>query len=204
MEFDQFFEVKERFDRLVAEMNSQWMVYNGLFGNRANHEVLNQSGSIVWLEIRDALITSVLLGVGRLLDPAKMKGRDNLSIAYLVAIAPGKVSKLTRDKIDALKAKYATTAKVWRNRTIGHNDHRTAMGFDPLPELPGSVLGELVDSVNQTCNAISQDLCSCQVEFAPRYRYRSWVTRTLEVLRAGVVALPPLPPDAPREDDDES
>ena len=59
-----------------------------------------------------------------------------------------------------------------------------------------------MQTVNETCSDMSAELKLCPVEFAPRYRQRSWTPRLLSVLKAGAAAIP-IEPDIGHDEDDE-
>lgn len=190
-DFENTFELLEAFDRHVVELNSEWMLFRDLFLNPANHPLLDDAGALAWLHLRDALMEDIVMGIGRLLEPATTCGRDNLSIARVMNLpSPAmKPSKETLEELEKVHGEYSAVFQAWRNKRIGHNDLATSLGVSSLPGFSFSDLGQLIERLTNVCTELRER----GVDFVPRITARNWVPGLIAKL--GGRPLPPVASD---------
>ena len=83
--------------------------------------------------IQQAFVEALVLGTGRLLDSASVRGHENISFRSLIEEAlrvekdPSKTPKLKgqRARLDRLEKETAEPLQRWRNKVVGHTDAKT-------------------------------------------------------------------------------
>jgi hypothetical protein len=99
----------------------------------------------------ECIFNDLLLSFQRLCDPARMRGKDNLTFEYLAAAIdePEKTEYL--GKLNALKATLGPV-EMWRHKRGAHNDLLHALGKVRLPPIEyariKTALGEASDLLN--------------------------------------------------------
>lgn len=164
-----------------------WGEYEVLFGTKVERvDLLNATAPSLFRLVQDVLWESVLLQIGRLMDPRQSAGKENLTLLRL----PPKVARTVRDTVEALlteaKAK-CELARDWRHRHIAHRDLRLALRQSTVPLAPASrkSVREAVASLAAVMNAVDLYYRKTTVEY-------SFVARTgdaeaiLHVIRDGV------------------
>ncbi len=114
--------VKEK----LTLLNSDLTLYNQLFSDRENVQVLNSSGALVFHRFQQCLIDSIYMSISRLLDPAKTMGSKNLSFAHLASeFGLQDDTEVAEELALAITQYQDSKLKDYRNKVLSHNDHET-------------------------------------------------------------------------------
>ena len=133
-------ELRKRLCDELVYLRDTWTQLSSLFATSDEViSVLNATAPSFFAGVRRVYMREVLLAISRLTDPARVSGRDSLTIRALledpaVDSFPGLRGELT-DAIDGAVAA-AAPARAHRNKYIAHLDNATAIGAlpQPLPE----------------------------------------------------------------------
>ncbi|MCC3789068.1 AbiU2 domain-containing protein [Vibrio parahaemolyticus] len=114
--------VKEK----LTHLNSDLTLYNQLFSDRENVQVLNSSGALVFHRFQQCLIDSIYMSISRLLDPAKTMGSKNLSFAHLASeFGLQDDTEVAEELALAITQYQDSKLKDYRNKVLSHNAHKT-------------------------------------------------------------------------------
>ena len=136
-------------DELV-HLHDTWEQYRKLYGHSEDRvKLLNSSARSFFALLQRLMVRDVILGISRLTDPPKSKGKSNLVLSVLLedprlTDRPELKAELASGINEAKRL--AQPVREHRNRYIAHLDHATAIGApdDPLPPIPGSSVDELI------------------------------------------------------------
>ena len=104
---------------------ARWRTFVELYGTESHVALLNNTAPLFFHIVQDIFVDSVILSILRLLDPAKSRRNDNLSIAHLIdhlsqaglgtlhAEVAGLYSRIQIDSAQLIKI---------RNKLLAHND----------------------------------------------------------------------------------
>src|SRR5882724_7653760 len=110
----------------------KWNLHRQLYGrSTARIDVLNKAAGHFFGVLRRILIDDVLLHLGRMTDPERIAGRDNLTIRRLPALVPEEI-KPQMEELLAAALTACEPIRPWRNRRIAHTD----LGFALFNQLP--------------------------------------------------------------------
>ncbi len=117
----------------VASLHAHWELYQDLFTNPDDIELINSTVPTVFQLIEENLRASMTLAFGRLTDPSAMgKKRLNLSLARLIETiephcdAPFYLKAQTILENIKMECKPITDT---RNRRVAHNDLATSLNY---------------------------------------------------------------------------
>ncbi len=124
----------------VASLHAQWELYQDLFTNADDIELINSTVPGVFQIIEENLRVSMTLAFGRLTDPIDHgKKRQNLSLARLVDTIKShgetNLTLMTTQVFDQIRAECKPFSEH-RNRKFAHNDLSTTVNYKENP-LPG-------------------------------------------------------------------
>jgi hypothetical protein len=135
-------EVKTVFDAVcstVCDIYCYWRFHVELCGNPQDVNLMQDILLVPFHLIRRAFLTTVTMGVGRILDPAVQGPNANLSFdRLLAALRPGHATLHARPEPMLADAKrLCIPILTWRNKRFGHADMPIGLGTaaDPLPEI---------------------------------------------------------------------
>jgi hypothetical protein len=98
------------------------------------------------------MLHDIILGIARLTDPHKPKGRANLSFGSILAeIGDTSLHAEVSEIILKIKAKTGAI-RVWRNKKLAHNDLAKAIEGNPLPPIYIADLSEVLKLASQILN----------------------------------------------------
>ncbi len=183
----------EVFDELVVHLNYRWKLHKDLFqGSAYQCELFNESGSNVWVALRESLLDAIFMDISRLLDPTKSFGKDNLSIERLLPMAAKKKPvKILDTEFLEIKELYQRLIRPWRNQRLSHNDINTLSGQTGLPDVTFSEIDELITKINDVASSIVWSETNMCQDFVPEVTPTAWTQRLFSVLLNGVAQLPP-------------
>jgi len=124
----------------VTGVHVLWRLYTQLFQreNRDFDPLLERETVVTFWVFRNSLIDEIILMVGRLTDPSKTSGWTNLSLKQLIELlsSDGSISQYPQ-LISSLETQLTKLTdkcekiRSYRNKTIAHNDLKTALsGFE--------------------------------------------------------------------------
>jgi len=110
-------------DAELSWLHWRWKQYRILFGEKPSRiDLLNQSAPFFFRVIHDVLFEDTLLGIARLVGPARSAGNPNLTILrFSAAIAAVQIRGEVDELIEKAKAS-AAFAIDWRNHHIAHRN----------------------------------------------------------------------------------
>lgn len=145
----------------LAWLQVKWAEYRELFGSSPKRiELLNAAAGLFFRIIQYTLWESVLLHLCRLTDPAKTRGKDNLTIRALPGLLDDESLKADISRlVDEAIAK-AAFARDWRNQRIAHRDLALALGSASTPLAAGSRadVSEALSAIHRVVNEIHERL----------------------------------------------
>jgi hypothetical protein len=107
---------------------AKWRTFLDLFGDEATVALLNSTAPVFFRLVQDTFVDDVILSIGRLLDPPKSMGKENLSLARLLDdLAKAGFSELHTEMgvlYSELRREAAQLLAV-RNKNLAHNDLAT-------------------------------------------------------------------------------
>jgi hypothetical protein len=116
---------------------AKWNTLIELFGaDKKNLDLMNRIAPHFFVVLQDTYLDSVLLGITRLLDPAKSRDKRNLTLYTLGEVLGGNATlKLKREYEEELRAlnTLAATLKLHRDKRIAHTDYGVATKAESLP-----------------------------------------------------------------------
>ncbi|MEJ6079673.1 hypothetical protein MT391_14210 [Vibrio sp. 1-Bac 57] len=118
----------EKMQRVIADLATEFTLYNQLFVNPNAIELLNKTAPMVFSSYQRSLLNTIYMGISRILDPAKNgRGNDsNLSFKFLVEeLALTDHKELSELLANTLETFTSTGLKKYRNKVMSHNDLRT-------------------------------------------------------------------------------
>jgi AbiU2 len=136
----------------VCELHFKWKFFSQLFTDKQRFEILKKTAPSLFSYVQDLILHDMMLGIARLTDPHKLKGRSNLSFD---TILPEITDVTLRAEISEiiLKIKSKTTAiRDWRNKKLAHNDLAKLLEGNPLPPVYIRDLREILNLASQVLN----------------------------------------------------
>jgi hypothetical protein len=116
----------ETLNRHVFTLNLRWHTYERIFNTSEQRiDLLNDHVlGFAWV-VHDLLVEALILGICRLTDPPETAGRENLTLARIIAnLSPPPGAALNRWLTDRLaKIEGAVSSlRMHRNKRLGHID----------------------------------------------------------------------------------
>lgn len=125
------------------------------------------------------------MSISRFFDPAIQNRRGNLSLAAVIEW--DEVSSIRTDleeRLDQMKPVFDRGIKKWRKWKHAHSDLLTAVGQEPLPNVPLSDVETLVTGISEFSSQI--DLCVYRVSGGDDISIRGPASQVLRYLKAGI------------------
>lgn len=154
------FELGSLYNSLYNEiiwLHYKWSEFEELYGTKESQiEIINQSAPFFFFIIQKVLWENILLGIARITDPAKSRGKKNITIQAL----PG----LIHD--EKLKGKIESSIKIilektkfcrdLRNRWISHHDYELSINDNakPLENANRHLVTESLEEIEKTINLL--------------------------------------------------
>jgi hypothetical protein len=154
----------ELLQRRVAEAHWRWKVWKQLFvpdpgvPNDAAQRLalMNSVAPALFAMMHRVLFADVILCLCKLADPkdSRVRGgiRDNLTIKAARQRAAARLTSREQRVIDRRIAALDKTImpfKLWRDRSVAHDDHLTALGLASLPRLAGKKVERVLELVRE-------------------------------------------------------
>jgi hypothetical protein len=141
----------------VRELHLYWGFHADFCGNEGNVALMQDILPIPFALIRMAFLTSIAMGIGRLLDPAeshvKGKLRANLSLTRLAQIVRPHASESFNSRLATLLGELRTDAEPivdrWRDKRFAHADKEMVLdeGPEKLPEVDRDVFENVLEKM---------------------------------------------------------
>jgi len=156
-------EVRDLFDPIkesVLALHAYWKLFRQLYMSGPERvALLNATGGQFFSVVQEVLRDSLFIGIGRLTDPPKTFGKDNLSFQSLAELISHTDNDLfshqVKPTLDSLKAR-SVAFRDWRNRRLAHSDLRTSLRThpDPLPGVSPSDVDSILAEMSRLMNSI--------------------------------------------------
>ncbi|MBI4492695.1 MAG: hypothetical protein HY690_07900 [Chloroflexi bacterium] len=123
--------------RDLAHLHYNWKNYRALYGSSPETiELLNSTASTFFALLDGILFHDIVLAIARLQDPPRSVGRDNASLARLVALLERHVEPSLytawSDQLRAIQT-YCEPLRTIRNRIVAHSDLEMALVYHDEP-----------------------------------------------------------------------
>jgi hypothetical protein len=176
--------------RDVTWLHWRWNEYRALFGEKPSRiDLMNESAPFIFQVLHDALFEQTLLGIARLVGPAKSAGNHVLSIERFIALI---ADDSLRTEITALVEDARTTADFamqWRHRQIAHRDLVLALqdvapdatSISPLPIATREKVEAALSALGAVIGKIELAYCKSSTHYASS----PWGAKTLLTLIRG-------------------
>ena len=140
----------------VVFVHAKWALYQDLFGRPDTIALLRDSAPTAALLIERSLRAALVMAISRLTDGIKSSGHETLSLerfAYLMRSHDAGLAESMWAQIDELRIS-AEPIRRLRNKSIGHNDLKTALKYEaePLPNVPRQLMDEVLQRIAATMN----------------------------------------------------
>jgi hypothetical protein len=153
------------YEALKHDLIETYAIWNALMElfNSSPQEIalLNKHGKFFFYLLQNTYFDHVVLCIGRLLDPPKVRGKNNMCIACLCDLLKGpayeEIVKDARSRLEHVRT-LEEPLRVWRNRRIAHADYKTSLKLEHLPVL-------YVSNVKQVLEALAQLLDRFSAQF---------------------------------------
>jgi hypothetical protein len=121
----------------LAELQLFWRFHVRFCGNKHDVAMMEDILQVPYLVLRKALLFTIVMQVRSLLDPAKSRGRDNVSLARFVGLFEQNYPMLHPKLTTLLQGILAHCQDIekWGNRRVGHADLPTVLSHETLPEV---------------------------------------------------------------------
>lgn len=138
-------------------LRMKWDLFLQLYATSHERiELLNRAASGFFASLQYIMQDDLVLGIARLLDPPRSRGRDNVSLSQLVnLIINEKLAAETSRKLDELRS-VATPLMQRRNRRIAHLDLRTFQNADYLPPAQRLEIEESIRRIEEIMSLIER------------------------------------------------
>ena len=203
----------------VGLLHTHRAVYGELFSDRERFELLLSGGGAIFDVLRDVLLTDIVLGLARLVDPAemgragKLKNCSLLWLPELVATAcadpdltyvprhdpdfPSEIAAMVEEA--RRSCEFAVT---WRHKRIAHRDRSIALGTagESLPPLDFADIDKGLSKAADVVNVVQQYFCggartAFDVNFFTADALLYFLRRGIEAMEAdGLSVLPQTDP----------
>lgn len=169
--------LQEVFDLLTDDrtwLQVRWQMYTELFRtNAARLELLNNSGSTFFVDLRRVLIDDVILGVCRMIEPAGHGSRTNATLGRLALVSREEGDETLAGKLENALPEVTSETEALRkhrDKRIGHRDLNTVLKPEDNP-LPGIT----ADSIDHVLGLIGSFLNIYEDHFGEAITHFDWV-----------------------------
>jgi hypothetical protein len=182
----------------VCEIDWSWQFHRDIWANKQSVALLDKIMHGPLILIRRAFLTSITMGIGRLLDhPTARVGREtkeNLSFAHLLEIMKGHcnddtINESLSSKLEDIET-HCKLIDIWRNKHFGHADKDMTLGLldARLPEIPGDTFDQAIAMMRNLLEQIHEHFNGpdSQLDYPERV---GDADRFMEVIRAGYEAM---------------
>jgi len=136
----------------VIALNAEWHIYQQLFENEEDWQLLVQSSAYGWAVLHDALVERCIFRITRLID----RDKRTVSIPNLIRIARKEgvcdLGKALDADVDALK-KGAKKLKKLRNNVLAHHNYDVAIGRRAYPIVSMAMIKSLIGRITDLCQS---------------------------------------------------
>jgi len=143
----------------LARLHAKWRIFKQLFGTSTeNVELLNRAAVSFAGVVQDSMVMDLFVSTGRLLDPPRSVGKENLSLPGLLAALHGDDLADLRARLEALIAdaqSHYSNAKQHRNRRLAHSDLQTLLRASDA-QLPAVSRREIESAINGVAACLNE------------------------------------------------
>ena len=143
----------------IYTLHAKWGQFVSLYGKKANVEILNAVAPGFFRLVQDTFVDDVILSIGRLLDPPKSVGKDDLSLDHLVQHIDGASYPSLRISVEqalfSIRGK-ASQLKVIRNKLLAHNSliEKQVGSASLYSNVSRNVIEEVINEISALLNLI--------------------------------------------------
>lgn len=142
----------------LVDLDLKWCVLMHLFSSEDNLKLLNETASSFFQLVQELLISDIVMGISRLMDPpttgGKNSGKDNLSMKGFSTRIADPNTKTAYDSIIDGIASQLRDLSTWRHKKLAHNDLKKARRLVQLPDLYIDNLDHLISLLFSAFNKV--------------------------------------------------
>jgi AbiU2 len=157
------FELGSYYNSLYNEiiwLHYKWSEFEELYGTKESRiQLINQSAPFFFFIVQKVLWENILLGIARITDPTKSKGKKNITIQALPVLIHDEHLKNKIEisiKIILEKTKFC---RDWRNRWISHHDYELSINENvkPLENANRLLVRESLEEIESLINILLKE-----------------------------------------------
>lgn len=153
----------------LISIYARWNVLLELFSEGPeNIALINRTLPQFFVMLQFCYVDDVIMGIGRLLDPATTGNNENLTLATLQRIlASSEHQQLAQEiaaNIETIK-RLEAPLRDHRNKRIAHFDYRIAMKTEEIPPFFISNISESLRGISSVLNRVSAFMYNSTTEF---------------------------------------
>jgi hypothetical protein len=131
------FELGSLFNLLYNEiiwLHYKWSDFEELYGTKESRiNLINQSAPFFFFIVQKVLWENILLGIARITDPVKSRGKRNITIQALPDFLNDEKLKAKLKLLISEIIEKTKFSRDWRNRRISHYDFDLSINKEALP-----------------------------------------------------------------------
>jgi hypothetical protein len=154
----------ELFHALSTELtwiHWRWKQYRVLFGEKPSRlDLLNEAAPFFFRLVQDVFFEDTLLGIARLVEPAKSAKKRNLSITCLPRLLSSSTLHAEVSRLVDVARSDSVFALDWRNRHLAHRDLNLVLQASAQPLAPASreQVEKALSSLRHVLNHVEREL----------------------------------------------
>jgi hypothetical protein len=171
-------------------LSIRWDIHEGIFrSGKPEDAKAFEWGAHAWHYLSRGMIDSMLITIGRMMDPASTGKKENLSLARLLEMLPAGAKKdEISAKIDTVRSAYNSKIQPWRNWVLAHADLSVAKDRSTLPEIPCSELEEVIMGLLRVARDLSLLIRDTDNDFRFHLLSKQGPRGLVETMKKGVEA----------------
>jgi AbiU2 len=162
-------EVHESLVRVVITAHVRWTLTLQLFGSMDRVKLLYGLADVLFDQVKQTMISDVVLKLSQLTDKARMGKNENLSLHRLCEVVesnePGLAAKLQLDSMLQSMETVCKSIRDMRNRTIAHRDWGRRAEATPVTNK--EEIDRALDLAAQIMNAVHLHYENTTVRYEP-------------------------------------
>ena len=140
----------------VTWLHVRWSIHRELFGySPERFELLRTAAPFFFYVLQGSLWEDLILGIARLVDPARSSGKDTLSVRALpVLVEEPRARAVVQQAVDA-SLPCCEFTREWRNRRLAHRELEVALGGGraDLPQADVARVEQALASLSEVLNS---------------------------------------------------
>lgn len=179
-------ELLNAIERELTQLGYRWAIFCQLFDSgQDNVDLLNKSGSNVFLLFQKLIIDDVMMSLCRLSDPPKSMGYENASLRNLVGKLEEELPQESRKTIETKLTEltqHLVQVTTLRNKSLSHTDLSHALNTELLPRPTYDELERAIQAATCILNEITGAIFNYNSDYIPLLPFGCDGNKLLSVL----------------------